>query len=222
MRHFSRPGKYRYAFRQVRAQSLVCVPGIQGAPRHTYTRTHIHAYTRWRYSNCRAFRICFVSQSRHLLPSSRFAEIAKRNAQSGWLPIVADKGRPPRDICKHYRGTCEVLSDRNFPAQRPSIGQQHSLFLVRTNCIAQKQRGLWAAGLFRRVYDGILQVQAPRNKPSDPWRRDNPMPPLVIGKLVIGKSGAAPSRSSASEGGLPAAAIFPGESQSLKPATCLN
>jgi hypothetical protein len=42
-----------------------------------------------------------VSQSRHLLPSSRFAEIAKRNAQSGWLPIVennVDESHPDRNI----------------------------------------------------------------------------------------------------------------------------
>ena len=50
-------------------------------------------------------KICLVSQSRHLLPSSRSAESAKRNAQSGWLPIVADKGRPIQEGWKQYEGT---------------------------------------------------------------------------------------------------------------------
>src|SRR5438445_1283836 len=48
---------------------------------------------------------CLVSQSRHLLPSSRFAEITKRNAQSGWLPIVATKCRRCEARWKHYGGT---------------------------------------------------------------------------------------------------------------------
>jgi len=82
--------------------------------RHTFPgprkRTHVH-YGRCGHNSSPASRMsgreallthagvtaiavlekdCLVSQSRHLLPSSRFAQIAKRNAQGGWLPIIAD------------------------------------------------------------------------------------------------------------------------------------
>lgn len=89
-----------------------------------YPKGRHATYTRRRYSYRRAQKNCLVSQSRHLRPSSRFAEIAKRNAHSGWLPIVANQGRPSQGCWKHYGGTCVDAYFPPYPAGHPRVFTQ--------------------------------------------------------------------------------------------------
>lgn len=83
-----------------RHNSSPASPGVRAQGRRTHTGVTAIAVLE---------KNCLVSQSRHLRPSSRFAESAKRNAQGGWLPIVADKGKVSFGLWKYYVGTGKYL-----------------------------------------------------------------------------------------------------------------
>ena len=80
-----------------RGMAQMCSPAGAGTIAHQRPQECQGAkptYTHRRYSYRRARKNYLVSQSRHLLPSSRFAESANEMPKAAGFQIVADKGRP--------------------------------------------------------------------------------------------------------------------------------